>query len=337
LIRVTCAECGEDFEIGDDFAGITEFCPACGALNDIPTSQDEEEQPEEPIVHSVEDAPVRNGIPAGLWWGILVIAVGLFLAACVYLFSDNWESRNVQALSDATNRGDDFLAQENYPNAIVEYQFVLATVAHRTIESSYIQQLIERSRHGAADAEARLKAAPIATRVTTTNVSSPVTGLTAAGPTVAGPTTAPDSQILAAMTMFQRDSEGFGRFVRQHPVVFQDDKGNWRRRRYVVWGESYDEPELKQPLHISLSYNVGSQITDPHSSQENAAADDNFDHDESPRIVQCKTSFAWLDGHWTIENRDVNAQKEPTALDDIRPSLDDFFALELKAFELVRK
>jgi hypothetical protein len=334
LIRVTCAECGKDFEIGDDFAGITEFCPACGALNDIPDSQqDEEEPPQEVEVSPVEDPPARWGIPSGLWWTILIAAVVCFLAACVFLFSDNWESRNVQLLSDATNRGDDFLAGEDYANAVAEYQFVLATVDHRKIESSYIEQLIDRSRQGLVDAKARLRAPP--TTVATTQGAPVNPGSVNAGPAVVGPTTEPDKEILVAVKTFQHDSEGLGRFVRQRPVIFEDDKGNWRRRRYVVWDQSYDEPALKEPLQVSLSFKIGSQITEPHFSRSDAAVDDNFVHDESPRIVQCQAFLEWSMGRWIITRNDVNAEKEAHMLDDVRPSLDDFFELERAAFGAV--
>ena len=40
MIRVSCAECGVAFEAGDEFAGLPEFCPVCGALNDIPMLED---------------------------------------------------------------------------------------------------------------------------------------------------------------------------------------------------------------------------------------------------------------------------------------------------------
>lgn len=331
MIRVTCAECGEEFEIGDDFAGITEFCPACGALNDIPDSQTEEEPEQEVVLTPVADAPPRRGIPAALWWTILVVAVVLFLATCVFLFSDNWESRNVQMLSDATNRGDDFLAGADYANAAAEYQFVLDTVGHRKIESTYIEQLIERSRRGIGDAKIRLHAAP--TTIATTRGAPTNNGAL----TVAGPTTTPDREILTAVRMFQRDSEGFGRFIWQQPVVFRDDNGDWRRRRYVVWDQSYDEPGHSTPLRISLSFKVGSRITDPHFSRTDATRDDNFVHDESPLIVECQTSFVWSMGRWVMTGHDANAQKDPRTLDDVRLSLDDFVELERAAFGAVGK
>jgi len=96
LICITCAECGESFEIGEEFAGITEFCPACGALNDIPDTAADPgpDQPIESAPAVAASAPVPGrGIPAALWWTILIAAVGLFAVACVFLFSDNWESR----------------------------------------------------------------------------------------------------------------------------------------------------------------------------------------------------------------------------------------------------
>jgi hypothetical protein len=329
LIRVTCAECGEEFEIGDDFAGITEFCPACGALNDIPSSEPQEDEapPATTLPFAVDDAErPRSGIPARLWWTIFVGAVSLFIAACVFLFSDTWESRNVQALSDATNRGDDFLADDDYADAMTQYRFVLDTVGHRKIESGYIGQLVDRARHGIVDAEARQKPAPAVT---------PAPAVASA--TRVSPATQPESQVHFAMTTFQRNSEAFGRFMRDHPTVFRDRDGAWRRRRYVVWDEDYDEPALKEPLRVGLRFNVGSQITVPHFSRQDAEADDNFVHDESPGIVQCQTFFLWTRGQWFIERHDVGAQKEPHVMDDVRPSLDDFFVLERQAFGAMQK
>jgi hypothetical protein len=334
LIRVTCAECGEEFEIGEDFAGITEFCPACGALNDIPPIEPQDEEQDTPSTSlplAVEDAErVRSGIPAPLWWTILLVALGLFIGACVFLFADNWESRNVQALSDATNRGDDFLADQDYTNALSQYQFVLDTVDHRKIESSYIQQLIERSRYGIANAEARQKTLATATTAPTTE---------AVATTQVVPATQPGSepQLVLAMKMFQRNREAFGRFMRDHPIVFRDRSGTWRQRRYVVWDEDYDEPQLKEPLRVTLRFSVGSQITDPHFSRRDAESDDNFVHDESPSIVQCQTYFDWTDGRWEISRHETSDQKEAHVQDDVRPSLDDFFALERGAFGAVGK
>jgi hypothetical protein len=333
LIRVTCAECGEEFEIGEDFAGITEFCPACGALNDIPPIEPEEDEAPPPtsLPLAVDDAErPRGGISSGLWWAILVTSLTVFIVGCFYLFSDNWESRNVQALSDATNRGDDFLAGDDYANALVEYRFVVDTVGHRKLDSSYIEQLVDRSKYGIAIAESRQK-----TVATTAPALAGAMATTQASPSTTQPNA--EAQLVAAMKMFERNREGFGRFVRDHPVVFRDHDGNWRHRRYVVWDEQYDQPALAEPLQVKLEFSLGSQISDPHFSRQDAERDENYVHDESPSIVQCQTYFQWAGGQWVILRHETSSRPQEHVQDDVRPSLDDFYVLERQAFGAVRK
>jgi hypothetical protein len=260
----------------------------------------------------------RGGIPAGLWWAILIVVLGLFGGACLFLFSDNWENQNVQALSDAVNRGDDFLADANYVNAATEYRYVVDLIGHRKIQSVYIQQLLDHARYGIANAEGRQRA------ILATTTVSPVTQLS--------PATEPAYAVEEALKGFQRNEEAFPGFVRSRPIVFRDRDGGWRKRRYVVWDEHYDPPAMKEPLRLALRYSVGSQITDPHFSRVDAGTDDNFRHDEAPLVVKCETAFMWTPSQWVIERRDVNADKEGQSSDDVRPSLDDFFPMERQVF-----
>ena len=322
MICITCAECGETFEIGEEFAGITEFCPVCGALNDVPDA-DEEPGPDEPI----EPAPAgaapapRRGIPAALWWTILLASIGLFAVACVILFSDNWESRNVQNLADATIRGDVLMADEDYAAAAGQYRFVLDTVGHRTIESVFIRQLIDRARRGETEAEDRLHAIPTTVASTEPEVA-----------TRPAPATQPDVQVHLAIKSFQRDCEAFPAFIRAHPLLFKDAKGNWRRRQFVVWDVSYDPPAQSDSPRILLRYTCGSHVTEPHHDRQEAAADDNFLNDESPKDVRCQTQFEWLSNRWLIARHDADAEKDEIAAVDLRTSLDDFYVLERQAF-----
>ena len=322
MISITCAECGESFEIGDEFAGITEFCPACGALNDVPEADQEPgaDEPIEPAPAASGPAPGR-GIPAALWWTILLAAVGLFAVACVLLFSDNWESRNVQRLADAANRGDVLMADEDYAGAAGQYRFVLDTVGHRAIESVFIRQLVDRARRGEAEAEAHLRALP-----TTVASTEPAPAIQPA------PATQPHLQIHLAIKSFQRDCEGFPAFIRGHPLLFQDAKGNWRRRQFVVWDVSYDPPTRSDSPRILLRYTCGSHITGPHHDRQEAAGDDDFLYDESPKNVRCQTQFEWLSNRWLIARHDADAEKDEIAAVDLRPSLDDFYVLERQAF-----
>jgi hypothetical protein len=363
LIELTCAECGERFEIGDEFAGITEFCPVCGALNDVPDAESESAEPEalsespadserrgEPppqlpidrdfaslnlqspgvpgvgenkatvgaLVETFEvlDAPPR-GISAPLWWTILVCALVFFGGACIYFFSESWEARNLNALNDATVRGDAYLADADYPNAIKQYRIVVDLADDRNIESTYIRQLIDRAHHGLDDAETRLHAPPPPPATPTTQ---------------AAPATQPDRQAHLAIKSFQQETETFPSFIRAHPVDFADEKGNWRRRQYTVWDVTYDQPADTLPLKITLHYDCASRITDGHFSRRDALADDNFVHDESPRIVHCQTVFLWLRGRWVIETRNTTGDPDEIPLRDVRKSLDDLYPLEAEAF-----
>jgi hypothetical protein len=325
LISITCAECGEIFEIGEEFAGITEFCPACGALNDVPDADQEPGADQ-----AMESAPAATaaaggrGIPAALWWTILLTAIGLFAVACLLLFSDNWESRNVQRLADAANRGDVLMADEDYAAAAGQYRLVLDTVGHRAIESVFIHQLIDRARRGEAEAENRLRASP------TTLASTEPAPATQPSPELAA--TQGDLQIPLAIKSFQRDCEAFPSFIRGHPLLFQDAKGNWRRRQFIVWEVNYDPPTQSDSPRILLRYICASHVTEPHHDRQEAAGDDNFLNDESPKSVRCQTEFEWLSKRWLIARHDADAEKDEIAAVDLRPTLDDFYVLERQAF-----
>jgi hypothetical protein len=324
VIPVNCAECGENFEIGDEFAGLTEYCPACGALNDIPDPEAPAlavEAPEEPTPTELfsalllpESSP-RHGIPAALWWTILVAGIGVFVLTCIFLFSNNWEDRNIQALSDAANRGDALMADENYAGAAQQYRFVLDTVDHRSIDSAFILRLIDRARHGAAEADNRLRSPPAAA------LQAPPAA------------TRPDLQFHLALRSFQSDYEAFPVYVRNHAVFFLDEKGNWRRRQYFVWQLTYDPPSQSEAPEILLRYDCASYITEPHHDRRDAALDDNFADGESPTIVHCQTRFVLESGRWIILHHDADPETDAIPSVNIRTSLDDFYPIERLAFQ----
>lgn len=323
MIPVICAECGERFEIGDEFAGLTEYCPACGALNDIPDPETpaleveapEEQPPTELFSALSSESSARHGIPASLWWTILIAGIGLFILTCLFLFSNNWEDRNIQALSDATNRGDVLMANEDYAGAAEQYRFVLATVGHRSIDSAFILRLIDRARRGEAEADNRLRSPPAPTPQTQP-----------------APATQPDFQFHLAVKSFQRDFEAFSAFVRNHPVLFLDAKGNWRRRQFFVWQLTYDPPSQSEAAEILLRYDCASYITEPHHDRGEAARDDNFADDESPQIVHCQTRFELESGRWIILHHDADPENEAIPSVNVRTSLDDFYSIERLAF-----
>jgi hypothetical protein len=324
LIRVTCAECGEIFEIGEEFAGLTEFCPFCGALNDIPSPEDEEpeflpdpSQPatsEQPILPDpselVFSPDPSGGIPSPIWWALIVSGVSIFIAACFFLFSDNWEMRNLQSLNDAANRGDVLMVDQDFPGAAAQYRYVLDTVGTREIDSIYIRKIVERARRGVSQAAAE------EARVQNHPGPAPTTAPT--------PATQPDD--LKAVKNFQRDSEAFPLFVRNHSIDFQDDKSHWRRRQFTVWDVTYErQPDADRP-RIHLLYSLASRITEPHDNRRQADDDGDFMNDESPNTVHCKTLFELFAGQWIILHQDVDTgPKAP-------PTFDDFYEIERQAF-----
>lgn len=324
MIPVICSECGESFEIGDEFAGLSEYCPACGALNDIPDPEapafevavPEAQPPVGGFSASSIVSPATHGIPAALWWTILLTGLALFLLTCIALFSNNWEDRNIQVLSDAANRGDVLMAGDDYGGAAKQYRFVIDTVGNRSIDSAFILRLLDRARRGEAEANDRLRSPPPVTAQT-----QPI------------PTTQPEVAFHLALKSFQRHYEAFPIFVRNHPVLFLDDKGNWRRRQYVVWQITYDPPTQSDAPAILLRFDCASHITDPHHDRGQAVLDDNFAHSESPLIVQCQTRFELFSGRWVILHQDTDVQSDEFAAVNPRPSLDDFYPLERQAFE----
>jgi phage FluMu protein Com len=355
LIRVSCATCGEVFEIGEEFAGLTEFCPVCGALNDIPNPEEDAETGAGPqaaeaahavagaeaelsgaevlpsiaralpssaealtsIAAALPVAPARErGIPSGLWWTLMIGAIGGFIVACIFLFSDNWESRHVQDLSEAANRGDALMVDEDYTQAVAEYRWVIQTVGQRQIVSGFIRQVVDRARTGELEAEARLRAAAI-----------PATA----------PATQPAITAHEAIVAFQRDSEAFPRFVRSRPAAFQDGSGNWRRRQFVVWEVTYQQQPQSDPPQISLRYSCASAFTQPHDQLKQAYDDETFVNDESPQVVHIQTLFEWSGDHWTVLRHEVESPSDTKPGLQPRPSLDDLFDLERRAFGAVNR
>jgi hypothetical protein len=327
LIRVLCAECGETFEIGEEFAGLTEFCPFCGALSDIPSLESlETPPPEEPLI-AATDQPIlpdptelvfsplpSRGIPSPIWWALIIAGVSFFIAGCVFLFSDNWEMHNIQGLNDAVNRGDVLMTDEDFTGAGDQYRWVLKTVGSREIESIYIRQLIERARHGAALAQTKEAQAQIDSHIAAANAPT-------SGPSPAAP--ADDHE---ALMKFQRDSEAFPQYIRNRSMDFQDDKGHWRRRQFTVWDVTYEHQTDSERPRIELSFSCASRITEPHDSRRDADNDGDFMDDDLPKTVHCKTLFELFAGQWIILHQDVDTGATP------RPSSADFYELERQAF-----
>jgi hypothetical protein len=295
MIQVECGSCGQIFEVGDELAGLSEFCPACGALNDIPPLDQEDSPPpvEAEISPAATDAlassapaPLARGIPSVLWWTLVVGGVAAFVIACVFLFSDNWESQHVRDLSDAANRGDALLAQDDFAAAQKQYDHVLQTVGTRAIQSTYIRQLLRHARAGQIAAQSGLRAAP---------ATAPATA----------PTSRPAFDTQVAIKNFQRDSEGFAQFIRTRPMLYQDAGGQWRRRQLVVWDAAYEQQAGADPPQMLLRYSCVARLTEPHPDRPSAADDPDFVKDEPPGVVHCQTLFELRDSQWHVANRQI--------------------------------
>jgi hypothetical protein len=336
LIRVSCAECGEIFEIGEESAGLTEFCPFCGALCDIPSLEDQQSQssvdesqliaiaeaePPVPAPTPIEPPSPVRGIPSPIWWTLIIGGVAFFIAACFFLFSDNWEMRNIQSLNDAANRGDVLMTDEDFTAAADQYRYVLDTVGSREIESTYIRHLIDRARRGEAAAKARASQAQ-AEDSQPQNPSQP----TATSAPSANSTSASTENFHAALKSFQRDSEAFPLFVRNHVLDFQDEDGHWRRRQFTVWDVTYERQTDSERPRIQLLYSLASRITEPHDNRHQADNDGNFMNDDSPKTAHCQTLFELFAGQWIVLHHEADVGGTT------RPSADDFYELERQAF-----
>lgn len=287
-------------------AGGSEFCPACGALNDVPRPDSEGEvagSDEAPIVPPVETAAspaagsraAGRGVPSGLWWATIICAIGAFVVICFFLFSGNWESQNVQSLADAVNRGDALAAGEDFAGAARAYRSVAERVGTRPIQSTFILQLIQHARMGEREAEAQLRLAA-SKRPPTSQAASPAANVT----------TQPAIIAADAVRDFQRDSEGFAQFVRSRPTLFRDDRGFWRGRQLTVWDISYEEEADSDPRRITLHYSFNARMTEPHDARAAAADDPRYVDPLGPSSCQCQTLFELGGGTWRILHRQVD-------------------------------
>jgi tetratricopeptide (TPR) repeat protein len=287
MIEVRCSNCDEVFEAEESSAGQSEFCPACGALNDVPAPD-----PDEAEIDAEWEAPPAAPVPPPappervqrdiLWWVLESAAAGILIWIGWLLFSGGWESRHLQFLSDTANRADALLAAGDFDEADREYRRVLDTVGNRSLDSLYLRDVVLRARRGRQDAQVRKKAIAASTRPSA--ATEPAGGLA----------------LNQAIKSFQRASEGFADFVRGRPMLFQDVHGNWRRRQFVVWDVSYEIQQDADPPQILLQYTWNARLTEGHADRQNALTDDQFTHDERSQPVGRKATFVLRNGGWSV-------------------------------------
>jgi hypothetical protein len=329
MIEVRCSNCDHVFEAESSAAGLSEFCPACGALTDVPAPDPDEEEflepweaaaPAAPLPPSAV-APVQRASPRILGWVLELAALAILIWIGWLLFSGNWESRHLQFLSDTINRADSLLSAGDLPGAQREYGRVLQTVGTRSLESLYLRDVLARARRGLQTVQMR--------QATVVAATSPTTQ----------PSIAPN--LNQAIKSFQRASEGFADFVRRRPMVFQDIHGSWRRRQFVVWDVNYQIQSDADPPRIELRYTCNPRLTAPHTNRQDALADEQFLYDERTAPLARRTSFVFHDGQWVITPAPSSPTEDGSSIirdGNLRPDDPSIAAglgvLELQAFVL---
>jgi hypothetical protein len=326
MIEVRCPNCDQVFEAETSAAGRSEFCPACGTLNDVPAPDPDDqtlvEQWDVPPSPTPAPQPRRVGSQI-LWWVLELAALGIVIWFGWLLFTGNWESRHLQFLSDTINHADALLAGGDANGAQQEYARVVDTVGNRSLESLYLRDVVARAHRGLKAAQLR-KMSPLAA-------------------TTPSPTTEPanDANLNQAIRNFQRASEGYADFVRGRPMVFQDNHGSWRRRQFVVWDVNYHIQSEADPPRIDLQYTCNPRLTAPHADRQQALADEQFPFDERNSPIVRKTAFVFRGGQWVIAREPAAAPPDDGSSiirdGNLRPDDPSILAglgvLELQAFE----
>ncbi len=281
MIQIRCASCEELFEVEEASVGGSEFCPACGALNDVVAQESpEQDQPSSwiPPARGPFLPTGRKGMPGAVWWLLAIVAVGMFVGAYWLAVSDDWEASHLQQMTDIANRADALWAQGDFAGAGKQYDLLITTAGNRKLHSDYLRDLVAHARQGVREAVFRQHSRP-ATAPAIASESSP--------------SSVPHDDATAsfqAILKFQHDSDRFSQFIQDRPVIYLDDENKWRRRRWVVWDVAYDLPQPSEPRQILLRYSCGAQRTGPHFQREEAASDIDFRYDDvGPK--RCQTLF----------------------------------------------
>ena len=327
MIEVRCSNCDQVFEAESSAAGRSEFCPACGVMNDVPAPDPDEDALVEPWEAAPPPLPPSPAAPprrAGsqlLWWILELAAVAIVIWIGWLLFSGNWESRHLQFLSNTINHADALLAGGDLNGAEQEYARVLETVGNRTLESLYLRDVVARAHRGVQAVQQH--------RISTAAATIPSS--------TTQPAMAPN--LNQAIKTFQRASEGFADFVRHRPMVLQDNHGSWRRRQFVVWDVSYQIHSDADPPRIDLQYTCNPRLTAPHANRQDALADDQFPFDERTEPIPRRATFEFRDGQWAITREPSPPAEDGSSVirdGNLRPDdpsiVADLGVLELQAF-----
>jgi hypothetical protein len=349
MLDVTCASCGESFTVDDESAGRSEVCPYCGAFNDIPA-------PAEPAIEFEPHPhvpPPPSPVAGTAWWLVVFLIVGGFGAGLYWmLHSGDWERDHLQQLTDASRRGDAFLAAGQPKQAVNQYQLVLDTLDDRDIQSVYLRDLQLHAKLERQQAVALVAAAATRPGMTAPATTAPAAPAIASAGDAALPATAPDGgnpdggnlDLHKAVTHFQREAESFADYVHARPVIFQDSLGNWRRRIYLLWNVEAEFQEDAATPQIMLRYVYNSRKTAPHADPSDAGEDSNFQYDDNAKPTNSQTLFEWHSGQWIAIQRQndllssdnaaiTSGQLKPLEsadTDDLRKLEDGFFSAVFK-------
>jgi hypothetical protein len=312
MIAVTCALCGQIFEVDDDCGGRSETCPNCGALNDIPMT---DAVMTDAVVAQFTplERPSRRNRGRFFWRLAVFVLIAGFVVAAHALLAGDWEQDHIQAISDANNRAQADLLDGDYSGAAGQFQSILDLVGDRSIQSEVLREVVQHARDGVAYAKSRETIAAATSRAAATE---PVVVVEQ-----------PDEAILR----LQRTANGFSQFVAKEPMVFQDDQSKWRRRQLMVSEVLTNAEPQTDPPKLGLKYTFSSRVTIAHDSEAEAQADIDFADMELLAAVHCQSEYVWQDGKWRISDRsDDHVEKnsirgEEVLLTDVRTMEDELF------------
>ncbi|MGA2585158.1 MAG: hypothetical protein ABSG31_17945, partial [Tepidisphaeraceae bacterium] len=238
-----------------------------------------------------------------------------------FLLPPDWEQQHVQSLSDAVNRADGMMSSGDYSSAAQQYQFVLDTVGNRQLQSAFLRALVDHSRAGETDAKARIAQLAVAA-----TIPSATTNPTAA---------AQDPNV--AIAQLQKAAENFQQFVSQHPFVYQDEQGAWRKRRFVV-ADMQSNADLKaDPPRFDLQYECDSRVSGPFNDKADADACTDMSNLERETAVHCSSTFELRDGVWQVADRSndlapIDLIRNGLVVHGVDPALPEMRELEDEAF-----
>jgi hypothetical protein len=168
MIEIRCANCQGTFQANDEADGSVDRCPACGAINDVPSTEpDLVADGDVPFVPANPRSHARKqpgGIPSVFFWLVGLALIAGFVFALVVLFSSDWEAEHLPAIANLVTSADAAVSHRDYETAIRQYQDAINIAGTRTIQSLYLQKLLQHARQSQADAQMAARLESTSTR-----------------------------------------------------------------------------------------------------------------------------------------------------------------------------